>query len=64
MPLVQLLPVDLPWRHDYGLRYLHADLPADVTARVTALLPGADRLALSAECFGWQAELLNGARRD
>ena len=61
MPLVQLLRVEhCPWRHDYGLRYLHTDLPPDVAERVTALLPGADRLAeLSAECFGWQAELLD-----
>ena len=59
-PLVQLLRTKhCPERHDYGLRYLHADLPADVAARVTALLPGAGRLrALSAECFAWQAELL------
>ena len=66
MPLVQLLRVEhCPWRHDYGLRYLHTDLPPEVAARVTALLPGADRLAeLSAECFGWQAELLAGARPD
>ena len=63
MPLVQLLRVEhCPWRHDYGLRYLHTDLPPEVTARVTALLPGADRLAeLSPECFGWQAELLDQA---
>jgi predicted nucleotidyltransferase len=60
MPLVQLLRVrHCPWRHDYGLRYLHTDLPDDVAARVTSLLPGADRLGeLSAECFAWQAELL------
>ena len=63
MPLVQLLRVEhCPWRHDYGLRYLHTDLPPDVAARITALLPGADRLTeLSAECFGWQAELLHDA---
>jgi hypothetical protein len=64
MPLVQLLRTKhCPWRHDYGLRYLHTDLPADVAARVTALLPGADRLReLSAECFAWQAELLADLR--
>ena len=44
-----------------------ADVTADAAqaprwARVTALLPGADRLTeLSAECFGWQAELLHDA---
>jgi predicted nucleotidyltransferase len=61
MPLVQLLRVaHCPWRHDYGLRYLHTDLPPEVADRVTALLPGAERLAdLSAECFAWQAELLD-----
>ena len=60
MPLVQLLRTKhCPERHDYGLRYLHTDLPADVAARVTALLPGVDRLReLSAACFAWQAELL------
>ena len=60
LPLVQLLRLEhCPWRHDYGLRYLDTDLPAPVTARVTALLPGADRLTeLSAACFAWQAELL------
>ncbi|RYP81379.1 nucleotidyltransferase domain-containing protein [Nocardioides guangzhouensis] len=59
-PLVQLLRTKhCPERHDYGLRYLHTDLPSDVAARVTALLPGTDRLReLSAECFAWQAELL------
>ncbi len=65
MPLVQLLRVEhCPWRHDYGLRYLHTDLPADIAARVTALLPGADRLVeLSAACFAWQAELLGADGR-
>lgn len=60
MPLVHLLRTKhCPERHDYGLRYLHTDLPADVAARVTALLPGVDRLReLSADCFAWQAELL------
>jgi hypothetical protein len=61
-PLVQLLRVEhCPWRHDYGLRYLHTDLPPEIADRVTALLPGAERLAdLSAECFAWQADLLDG----
>jgi hypothetical protein len=64
MPLVQLLRTrHCPERHDYGLRYLHTDLPPEVAARVTALLPGVERLReLSAACFAWQAELL-GLRR-
>ena len=59
-PLVRLLRVrHCPWRHDFGLRYLHEDLPADVAARVTALLPGAaDPADASAECFAWTDELL------
>ena len=43
-PLVRLLRVEhCPWRHDFGLRYLHEDLPADIANRVTALLPGDGR---------------------
>jgi len=59
-PLVRLLRVEhCPWRHDFGLRYLHADLPADVAARVAALVPGtADLADLSAACFAWTDELL------
>jgi predicted nucleotidyltransferase len=59
-PVVQLLRArHCPERHDYGLRYLHTDLPpADVT-RIEGLLPGVERLrALSEECFAWQDELL------
>ncbi|MFC4785985.1 hypothetical protein ACT8ZV_16020 [Nocardioides sp. MAHUQ-72] len=64
-PLVQLLRVEhCPWRHDFGLRYLHTDLPADVAARVDALLPGAADLAdLSAACFAWTDELLGSYQR-
>src|SRR5262249_49226696 len=41
-PVVRMLRVrHCPWRHDYGLRYLDTDLPADVAARVLALVPGA-----------------------
>lgn len=59
-PLVRLLRVKhCPWRHDFGLRYLHTDLPADVAERLTGLLPGADDpAALSAACFTWTKELL------
>jgi hypothetical protein len=47
---------------DVDLRYLHEDLPPDVAARVTALLPGAaDPAEASAACFAWTDELL--ARR-
>lgn len=60
--LVRLLRVrHCPWRHDYGLRYLHADLPAEAAERVTALLPGSAPLpALSRGCFAWMDELLAG----
>lgn len=61
-PVVRLLRVEhCPWRHDFGLRYLDRDLPADVAARVVALLPGAagaDLRARSASCFAWLDELL------
>ncbi|MCW2792236.1 MAG: hypothetical protein JWO76_1334 [Nocardioides sp.] len=62
-PVVRLLRVEhCPWRHDYGLRYLHEDLPGDVAARVATLLPGAGELAvLSRECFAWMDELLQQA---
>lgn len=59
-PLVRLLRVQhCPWRHDFGLRYLHTDLPADVAERVYALVPGSRPLAdLSASCFAWTDSLL------
>lgn len=59
-PLVRLLRVrHCPWRHDFGLRYLHTDLPADVAERVYALVPGAAPLReQSAACFAWIDELL------
>ncbi len=59
-PVVRLLRVQhCPWRHDFGLRYLHEDLPADVAARVAGLLPGTgDPAALSAACFSWMDDLL------
>ncbi len=61
--LVRLLRIEhCPWRHDFGLRYLHEDLPADVAARIDTLLPGPDNPAdlaeLSAACFAWTDELL------
>lgn len=59
-PLVRLLRVKhCPWRHDFGVRYLHTDLPTDVAERVYALVPGTAPLAeLSAACFDWTDELL------
>ena len=58
--VVRLLRIrHCPWRHDYGLRYLHTDLPTEDAARVSALLPGNAPLAdLSSECFAWMDELL------
>lgn len=48
-----------PWRHDFGLRYLRADLPAGLADRVEALLPGPRPLAeVAAECLAWQDDLL------
>ncbi|MGZ4445579.1 MAG: hypothetical protein ACXVWZ_08055 [Nocardioides sp.] len=59
-PLVRLLRArHCPWRHDFGLRYLHTDLPADVADRLTTLLPGhGDLESLSRACFAWTDELL------
>ncbi|GAA1159770.1 hypothetical protein [Nocardioides aquiterrae] len=61
--VVQLLRIEhCPWRHDYGLRYLRTDLPADAADRVYALLPGAAPLTeLTAACFAWLDELLSRA---
>jgi predicted nucleotidyltransferase len=61
-PVVYLLRVrDCPARHNFGLRYLHTDLRPEDASRVDTLLPGADRLRdLSAECFAWQDQLLDG----
>lgn len=50
-----------PWRHDFGLRYLRDDLPADVADRLEALVPGHSPRSLrelSGECFAWIDELL------
>ncbi|GAA2134259.1 hypothetical protein [Nocardioides bigeumensis] len=60
MALVTLLRnVACPWRFDYGLRYLHTDLPDNQRARVQSLLPGARPLDEAArECFAWMDELL------
>ncbi len=59
--LVELLRVrHCPWRHDFGLRYLEQDLPADVAAKVESMLPTdlAHLAELTARCFAWQDELL------
>jgi predicted nucleotidyltransferase len=59
-PVVRLLRVEhCPWRHDYGLRYLREDLPADVAERVESLVPvNGDLADLSTRCFAWLDELL------
>ena len=60
--LVRLVRVEhCPWRHDFGLRYLRDDLPADVADRLEALVPGHSPRSLrdlSGECFAWIDELL------
>ena len=66
--LVRLLRVEhCPWRHDFGLRYLRADLPADIADRVEELVPGATSASLeelSLRCFAWIDELLGSPRWD
>ena len=59
--VVRLLRVrHCPWRHDFGLRYLRTDLPAEAADRVYALLPGTAPLEkLSPACFAWMDELLD-----
>jgi hypothetical protein len=61
--LVRLLRAEhCPERHDYGLRYLRDDLPAEVADRLEGLLPGVSSRSLpelSGECFGWIDELLS-----
>ncbi|HET6940220.1 MAG TPA: hypothetical protein VFI19_16505 [Nocardioides sp.] len=63
--LVRLLRVEhCPWRHDFGLRYVHEDLPAEVAERVEGLVPGVSPLGLaelSLRCFTWLDELLDEA---
>jgi hypothetical protein len=64
-PLVRVLRAEhCPWRHDFGLRYLETDLPAEESSRVLALVPGApggDLRAQSAACFAWLDALLAGS---
>ena len=62
LPVIQLLRArDCPARHDYLFRYLHTDLLPEDAARIDTLLPGVERLReLSAECFAWQDDLLDG----
>jgi hypothetical protein len=66
-PVVRLLRVEhCPWRHDFGLRYLREDLPAEVADRVEELVPGASTAGLeelSMRCFGWIDELLADSRQ-
>jgi predicted nucleotidyltransferase len=64
--VVRLLRAEhCPWRHDYGLRYLREDLPAEVADRVEALVPGhtaASLEELSRRCCAWLDELLSRPR--
>ena len=43
-------PEHCPARHDFGLRYLREDLPAEVADRVESLVPGAARPGRCASC--------------
>jgi hypothetical protein len=60
--VVRLLRAEhCPWRHDFGLRYLREDLPAEVADRVEELVPGASPASLeelSLRCYAWLDELL------
>jgi hypothetical protein len=60
--VVRLLRVrHCPWRHDFGLRYLRDDLPAEAAERVESLVPGhagASLEQLSVACYAWLDELL------
>ena len=60
--LVRLVRIrHCPWRFDFGLRYLRADLPADVAEQVEELVPGVSTASLeelSMRCFAWVDELL------
>ena len=54
-------PEHCPARHDFGLRYLREDLPADVADRVESLVPGHSSRSLrelSELTFAWIDELL------
>ena len=58
VPLVRLLRIKhTPARHDFGLRYLRADLPGEVCDRLEPLLPGPDLQARADAAFAWQDEL-------
>lgn len=61
--IVRLLRAEhCPWRHDYGLRYLREDLPADLADAVEELVPGATSATLdelSLRAFAWLDELLD-----
>lgn len=58
-PLVRLLRIRYcPERHDFGLRYLRADLPAGTAERVETVLPGPDLAVRARAAFAWQDEVL------
>ncbi|HCB04310.1 MAG TPA: hypothetical protein PLZ93_23325 [Nocardioides sp.] len=53
-----------PWRHDYGLRYLREDLPAEVADRIEELVPGVSSASLeelSLRCYAWLDELFEAS---
>lgn len=64
--LVRLLRVQhCPWRHDFGLRYLREDLPADLADQVEELVPGVTTASLeelSMRCYAWIDQLLAPTR--
>lgn len=58
-PLVELLRLEhCPARHDFGLRYLDADLPPGYADRLHALLPGPDLGERTTRVLAWTDELL------
>ncbi len=65
--VVRLVRVEhCPWRHDFGLRYLRDDLPAEVADRIQELVPGATTASLeelSLRCYAWLDELLGQRQR-
>lgn len=64
-PLVRLLRIKhCPARHDFGLRYLHTDLPPGYADRVAALLESGDLQSRSDATFAWQDELIAELTRD
>ena len=58
-PLVELLRTKhSPARHDFGLRYLDADLPQGYAERLHELLPGPDLGDRATQVFAWTDDVL------